>query len=142
MGGAVEPGATKEGDAHSSAGRTTKGRAVLRDFVEASGAKNIAAQITAIGAFVCEAEGKEEFTRDEVDGNFKGAGLAPPKNIHRDFQSALSKGWISEDRKSPGQYFITGKGEKALQNKFEGTRASSGRGPRKKNRKTAKPGKK
>lgn len=116
-----------------------RGRASLRELVDASGAKNIAAQIVAIAEFLRRNEGKDEFTRDEVGSRFKQAGLAPPKNLGRDFQTAVGKGWISEDSKQAGQFFITGTGEKAIANKFEGTRASSSRAPRKKKRKDAKP---
>jgi hypothetical protein len=82
-----------------------------------------------------------EFVRDDIGTRFKLAGLAPPKNLSRDFQTAVSNGWIGKDAKTPGQFFITTKGEQAITNKFEGVRASSGRA-RRRRRKGAKAAKK
>jgi hypothetical protein len=92
----------------------------LRDFVAASGAKTVAAQILAIAQFVRTTERKDEFTRDEIGGKFELAGLTPPANLARDFQTAANHGWIAEDPRALGHFFITAGGHEALRKKFEG----------------------
>ncbi len=92
----------------------------LRDFVASSGAKSTAAQILAIAQFVRTMERKDEFTRDEIGGKFELAGLAPPADLARDFQTAANHGWIAEDPRALGHFFITSGGHEALRKKFEG----------------------
>jgi len=91
----------------------------LREFVNSSGAKSTAAQILAIAEFVRTTERKDEFTRDEIGGKFGLAGLPPPVDLARDFQTAANHGWIAEDPRALGHFFITTKGHEALRGKFE-----------------------
>jgi hypothetical protein len=91
----------------------------LREFVDSSGAKNTAAQILAIAEFVRMTERKDEFTHDEIGSKFGLAGLTPPTNLARDFQTAADYGWIAEDPRALGHFFITAKGHEALRDKFE-----------------------
>jgi len=92
----------------------------LRDFVASSGAKSTAAQILAIAQFVRTTERKDEFTRNEIGGKFELAGLTPAADLARDFQAAANHGWIAEDARALGHFFITTKGHEALRKKFEG----------------------
>jgi hypothetical protein len=92
----------------------------LRDFVGSSGAKSVAAQILAIAQFVRTTERKDEFTGDEIGGKFELAGLAPPADLAHDFQTAANQGWIAEDARALGHFFITSRGHEALRKKFEG----------------------
>jgi len=92
----------------------------LRDFVASSGAKTVAAQILAIAQFVRTTESKDEFTRDEIGGKFGLAGMPQPTDLERDFQTAADHGWIAEDPRALGHFFITSKGHEALRKKFEG----------------------
>lgn len=116
MGGLTEPptrilpGGQQQGTAPSHAS--------LRDFASSSGARSIPAQILAIAEFVCTTESKDEFTLDEIGGKFGLAGLPPPTNLTRDFQTAADYGWIGEDPRALGRFFITAKGHETLRRKF------------------------
>jgi hypothetical protein len=92
----------------------------LREFVGSSGAKTVAAQILAIAQFVRTTERKDEFTRDEIGGKFELAGLTPAADLAREFQTAADHGWIAEDARALGHFFITTRGHEALRKKFEG----------------------
>jgi hypothetical protein len=137
MGGGGTPASDhRESSATSRpAAKASKARAQVRDFIDNSGAKSISAQIVAIGKFLEQSEDMDEFTKDDIEPRFKPAGLPPPKNLNRDIRAAIGKGWIGEDSKSPGRLFVTTKGEAAFDKKFEGSRASSSRAPRKKAKK-------
>jgi len=90
----------------------------LRDFVASSGAKTVAAQILAIAAFVCMTERRDEFTRGEIGDKFTLAGLAQPADLAGAFQAAADNGWIGEDPRALGHFFITKGGHQALREKF------------------------
>ncbi len=134
LGGAIarQPLASGIGTTSSTASShpVADSRTSLRGYIDQVGAKILAAKIVAIGAYRRDVEGKEEFTHDDIGGRFKGAGEPAPSNLPRDFQTAVSYGWIAEDHQHPGQYFITKEGDIALANKFEGVRGSSGRKPK------------
>jgi hypothetical protein len=113
MGGLTEPPTLVPPEGQQQ--RTTS----LREFVDSSGAKSIAAQVLAIAEFVRTTERKDEFTRDEIGDHFRLADLAPPTNLARDFQTAADYGWIAEDPRALGHYFITTKGHEVLRQRFE-----------------------
>ena len=83
-------------------------------------ARGTAAQILAIAEFVCATENKDEFTRDEIGAKFELAGLIPPKDLEQKFQAAANYGWIGEDARALGHYFITKHGHETLRAKFAG----------------------
>jgi hypothetical protein len=91
----------------------------LREFVGSSGAKSTSAQILAIAEFVRTTKHRDEFTLDDIGSRLGLAGLTPPADLARDFQTAADHGWIAEDPRALGHFFITTKGHEALRGKFE-----------------------
>jgi hypothetical protein len=75
-------------------------------------------KITAIGEYLSEHEGQGEFTRDDIKSRFKLAGEAAPANFGRDFAWAVSNGWIAEDHKNPGSFYVTKKGRDSIDARF------------------------
>jgi hypothetical protein len=60
----------------------------------------------------------ELFTKDDIRGRFRLSGEAAPANFPRDFIWAVKNGWIAEDPKSPGSFYVTQKGRNAIENNF------------------------
>jgi hypothetical protein len=121
MGGAEEPQVSKYnlpevGSAAAQGGR----RISLREFLHESQASSNPEKITVIAEYLREHEGKEEFARDEIKGLFRQAGEGAPANFPRDFSVAVRNGWVAEDTKSPGSFFVTNTGRAAISNKFSG----------------------
>jgi hypothetical protein len=116
MSGMTEP---PVGVAPASQQRKPTSLTSLQDFVASSGAKGAAQQILAIAEFVCATGNKDEFTRDEIGGKFALAGLPAPDDLPRYFQLAADYGWIGEDARALGHYFITKHGHETLRAKFE-----------------------
>ncbi len=75
-------------------------------------------KILAIGDYMLECEGAEDFGRVEVKSRFRTAGEAMPKNFTRDFGWALKNGWIAEDPNKPDRFYVTRTGKTALSEKF------------------------
>ncbi|MCF6110013.1 hypothetical protein [Mesorhizobium muleiense] len=120
----------------ATAARPTPGRMSVRNFMDESGAKLISAKIVAIGAYLRDQEGQTEFSREDVQAQFRSARETLPTNLPRDFQNAIRQGWIAEDPRSKNQFYVTDVGDSALASKFEGLRSSPGR---KKRAKKARP---
>jgi hypothetical protein len=98
--------------------RQASERLSLREYLDDVGATRNPDKITAIGQFMLEQEARDLFTRDDVKSRFRSAGEAAPGNFPRDFSLAVRTGWISEDPKSPGSFYVTKKGREALQGGF------------------------
>lgn len=94
------------------------------------------AQRIALFAFYRErAEGLPRFSRHDLEGYFPEARVPPPANYDRDFNNAVSQGWIHEDG---DQSYLTTKGIEAVEAGFAGKRAS----PQRKRATTSKAAKK
>lgn len=106
----------------STAIRTERNQPLsIREFLESVGGRNIPAKITAIGRYMRDHEGEQEFSREEVKLRFRSAGEVMPGNFPRDFQKALQAGWIAEDPQSRGRFYVTRRGDEAIEQKFEGS---------------------
>jgi len=93
-------------------------RVSVREYLAEVGAKRNPDKILAIGKYLVEFRGQESFTSNDVKGQFRLAGEALPANYPRDFRWTVTNGWISEDHQAPGQYYVTGTGDEALESKF------------------------
>jgi len=93
-------------------------RTSLREFLEETQATRNPDKITAIAEYLALHEEVELFTRDDIKGRYRSAGEAAPANFPRDFAWALRNGWVAEDSKSPGSFYVTSKGRTAVENKF------------------------
>lgn len=98
----------------------------LREFLHDCGARHNPDKILAIGEYIVEVEGAEDFGREEVKSRFRNAGEPLPKNLPRDFTSTVQYGWIAPDPKDPDRFYVTSKGKEALAQKFsDGTKKAS-----------------
>jgi hypothetical protein len=93
-------------------------RLSLREVLDDANATSNAEKIVVIGAYVTSQEGAADFSRDDAKNRFRAAGEPAPANIHRDFAAAIQNGWIAEDLKKVGRFYVTQKGSTAIANKF------------------------
>lgn len=99
----------------------------LREYLDETEARRNPDKIVAIGEYMSEHEEVPEFSRDDVKSRFKLAGEAAPRNFARDFAWAVSNGWVAEDPKTPGSFYVTKKGRDAIDAKFAADVAKSTR---------------
>ena len=120
MGGALSDSTLVSGKGVGGISGASSGirRSSLREFLEESQARRNPDKITAIAEYLFQFEEIELFTRDDIRGRFRPSGEAAPANFPRDFTWAAKNGWIAEDPKSPGSFYVTQKGRNAIENKF------------------------
>jgi hypothetical protein len=95
-----------------------RARLSLREVLDEANATSNAEKIVVIGSYVTGHENAADFSRDDAKNRFKAAGESSPANIHRDFAAAIQNGWIAEDPKKPGRFYVTQKGHTAIAQKF------------------------
>jgi hypothetical protein len=101
-------------------------RISLREYLDAVNAKRNPDKITAIAGYLKEQENIESFTREDIKVRFRTAGEAPPGNYSRDFNWAVSNGWLAPENGIPDHYWLTSTGEKAIGEQFaNGVRKAS-----------------
>jgi hypothetical protein len=108
------------------------------EFMTAVEAKRNPDKILAFGAFISDELSRPTFTRDEVRSMFQQAAEPLPANFHRDFTWAVSNRWLGEQVGTPGAYYVTGTGRKALETKFAAEIKAATKLPRR--RRARKPG--
>lgn len=118
IGGSVASTGFTTGSPASVAGPVGGRRISLREYLDESQASRNPDKITAIAEYLYVHESAELFTKDDIKGRFRSAGEAPPANFPRDFAWAVKNGWIAEEVKSPGSFYVTQKGRQAIANKF------------------------
>jgi len=111
-------------------------RRSLREYMDETQPKRYPEKIVTIAQWLLEESGRDTFTRDELKSHFRLAGEAVPANYSRDFNLAVSSGWIAEDR-GTGAYYVTQRGRDAIAQQFsaEARKAPSVRRPRRRTRK-------
>ena len=107
-------------------------RTSLREYLTGTGAKRNPDKILVIADYLERHEGVQGFTREDIKGRFRSAGESPPGNYPRDFNWALTNGWIAEDPSARGQYYVTRTGQSAIEAGFsldviKGSKQKSGR---------------
>jgi hypothetical protein len=95
-------------------------RVAVGEYVRGTGAKRYPAKILSIGAWIEDHQGVQSFTRDEVKAQFRNLGEPPPQNMSRDFQTAVSNGWLSPDSTQANAYWVTNTGREAIAAQFAG----------------------
>jgi hypothetical protein len=90
----------------------------LREFLTDADAKRMPDKIVTIGEYLMSQAGQEDFSGDDVRDRFRAAGEVAPANFSRDFKWTISNGWVAEDPKNPGRYYVTQTGRAAIQAKF------------------------
>jgi hypothetical protein len=116
-----DPEAAATGEHPKSPGvKGGRNRVSLREFLDGSEAKRMPDKIVTIGEYLISQAGQEDFTGDDVRERFRAAGEVPPANFGRDFKWTISNGWVAEDPKKAGHYYVTQTGKTAIQGKFSG----------------------
>jgi hypothetical protein len=137
----LAPGATALGPGILTGGSGPAGvhsprqptRIAVGEYVRSTGAKRYPDKILSIGAWLEDHQGVHSFTRDEVKAQFRNLGEPPPQNLSRDFQTAVSYGWLSPDSNQPNAYWVTNTGREAMAAQFAGdTKSRTRRRPKKK----------
>lgn len=93
-------------------------RLALRECLQESGASRFPQKIVVIGDYLMEHEGQDDFGREDVRSAFQKAREVPPRNLPRDFGSAVQNGWIAELANKPGRFYVTNSGNEAIARKF------------------------
>jgi hypothetical protein len=87
----------------------------LREYLHAATPdRGIHTKILAVGRYMRDVEGQNDFDREDVRGRFRSAGEPQPANFHRDFQKAVRSGWIAEDHQNRGRYYVTRTGDEEI----------------------------
>lgn len=75
-------------------------------------------RIATIGRYLERFIGNDTFTRDDLTKWFMQARAAVPKNLARDINWAIRNGWIAEDPRQEGTYYLTEAGVSVVDKKF------------------------
>lgn len=98
-------------------GRTRRGMS-LREYLDEVEPKRNVDRILAIGSYLKEVRGTETFAPDTVKREFQSASEPVPGNYSRDWRWAINAGWIAPAADTPGEYYVTNKGDTAIADKF------------------------
>jgi hypothetical protein len=91
----------------------------LREYLDGVGAKKNPQIITAIGQYLEDTTGEDNFSRDDIRSGFRKAGEPLPANLSRDVRLTIATGWIA-DAGPRYTYFVTNAGREALESSFSG----------------------
>lgn len=83
--------------------------------------KTNAERILVFAKYLQDKNGKENFTAGEIKEQFELAHEPIPTNLTRDFNTALSFGWIAESTRERGSFYITETGYIAVESNFSET---------------------
>jgi hypothetical protein len=98
--------------------RTLASTTSVREFLNASGAKRSPDKIAAIGVYFLEHEGKEGFSKSDIEKGFEAAAEPVPGNLARDINWAIKASWIAERSGDKGSFYVTNSGKDAVTRKF------------------------
>jgi hypothetical protein len=100
--------------------RVSQERMSLREFLNEAEAKRMPDKIVSIGEYLMSHAGQEGFSVEDLRSGFRLAAEPLPANFRRDHQWTVSNGWIAEDPRNPGTYYVTQSGKAAIEAKFSG----------------------
>jgi hypothetical protein len=96
---------------------TAAGRLSLREHMDEHEPKRNPDKMLTIAAYLVDERGMVTFTPDEVKKEFRTAAEPVPANYPRDWNWAVSNGWLAK-ADEPGEFYITNRGREALAQKF------------------------
>lgn len=99
----------------------------LREYLDKIGPSKKRDQITTIAHYICDYEGQDDFSRDDIRSRFLTAREPPPGNFGRDFAAALKSGWIAEVHGKKNRFYVTAKGAHAIESNFSNGKGAAGR---------------
>jgi len=94
------------------------GKTSLREYFDQVEPKRNPDKMVAIAKYAELTTGRDSFSRNDIKFGFKSAGKALPGNFSRDFNWTISNGWIAADSENSDSYYVTKKGNDALDDKF------------------------
>ena len=94
-----------------------------RQALSESDAKTNAEKIVVLASFICTQKGVETFSPKEIQIEFKRAGESLPKNLTRDFMTAVAQGYILEN--DEGDYSLTDLGLEVIEGGFTGVQKTT-----------------
>lgn len=97
-----------------------------RQALMESDAKTNPEKIVVLANFICERNGVDTFSSKELQVEFKKAGEPLPKNMTRDFKTAVAQGYILEN--DEGDYSLTDLGLEVINVGFGGYQKTTGGG--------------
>lgn len=124
MGGATLPRVTSAGAGSAHAVDLVRQRPAaadrlsLREHMDELEPKRNPDKILAIAAYLVDTGGMETFAPDDVKKEFRNASEPVPANYARDWNWAVSNGWIARADDEPGEFYVTQKGREALSQRF------------------------
>jgi hypothetical protein len=104
------------GDTQQSGGRAIE--QTLGEYLEEVAPKTVVDKITAVGEFLYLNEDMQDFSTEDFKRALLDIRDDVPKNISRDFSTALQSRYISKAAGSDKRYFVTKTGRAALENHF------------------------
>lgn len=107
-----------------------------RQALSESDAKTNAEKIVILANFIRIQKGVESFSPKEIQVEFKRAGESLPKNLTRDFMTAVTQGYILENEE--GDYSLTDLGLEVVADGFASSQNSAKKGSTKKRKGVAK----
>lgn len=75
-------------------------------------------KILTVAGYLKNIEGKDSFHPNEIKNLFREAAEILPGNFSRDLRWVKKNGWIAEDSKKKGNYYVTNTGLKVLEKGF------------------------
>ena len=103
-----------------------------RQALSESDAKTNAEKIVVLANFICIQKGVGSFSPKEIQVEFKRAGESLPKNLTRDFMTAVVQGYILEN--DEGDYSLTDLGLEVVEGGFSNIQKTTKNGASKKRR--------
>jgi hypothetical protein len=102
----------------ATAQKSSNRKQSLREYLDEVEAKRNPDKILAIAKYVADDTGNDRFASDDVKARFPDAAERVPGNYGRDFRWVVRNGWIASAGSGTDEFYVTGKGDKALAEKF------------------------
>jgi hypothetical protein len=90
----------------------------LREYLDEVSPKRNPDKILAVAKYTTRDKNENRFSPDDVKARFPHAAEKVPGNFNRDFRWTVQNGWIARLPGTTDEFYVTGKGDNALEEKF------------------------
>jgi hypothetical protein len=90
----------------------------LREYLDEVQPKRNVDKILAVASYLKVERGAETFGADDIKKQFRSASEPVPGNYSRDFRWAVAAGWVAPVSDEPGEFYVTKKGDEAVEARF------------------------
>lgn len=90
----------------------------IREFLNEHGPKRSPDKIAAIGVYLKDHDGKDIFSKSDLEKAFEDAAERIPGNLSRDINWVVKAGWIAPKPGAKGMYYVAHSGREAVAKKF------------------------